>query len=375
MPVPEVAHHQRYAPAQRGQINAVAILARCYVKELKELRMLRAMGWKDQNMDEHFASQRHRSDTAPVQAQQAWFKGMLCISRELDAAAGFIPTSEPLEFLDIGCAPGGFSTHILQTNPDARGVGISLSESQGGHPLLLSWEYTSRYEYLEQDLLEYDLSPHPITSPTPSPALRPLPDAFLGRFQIVLSDGHPLRTYHSPHDAINTLVAPHEHSGSLLIAQLIVALAAVQAGGTVLLKLMHIEGSPAAQLIYLLDAISDTLIVHKPGTMHRNRASFYAVAKGVGGTEERAALKEWYIAGLRALWLELRTGGPAGGGRRLVDGDLDFVATPEVILDIDGYLERLVELGRPVWATQVQGLRGFFEKKGIQGFPVIAGST
>lgn len=53
-------------------------------------------------MDEHFASQRHRSDTAPVQAQRAWFKGMLGISRELDAAAGFIPTSEPLEFLDIG---------------------------------------------------------------------------------------------------------------------------------------------------------------------------------------------------------------------------------------------------------------------------------
>lgn len=224
-------------------------------------------------------------------------------------------------------------------------------------------------------MLEYDLSPHCIPSPTPSPVLRPLPDAFLGRFQIVLSDGHPLRTYHSPDDAIDTLVAPHAHRGLLLITQLIVALAAVQAGGTILLKLMHIEGSPTAQLIYLLDAISETLVVHKPDTMHRNRASFYAVAKGVGGTEDRAALKERYVAGLRALWLELRTGGSAGGGRWLIDGDLDFIATPEEILDIEGYLERLVELGRPVWATQVQGLRVMFEKKGIQGFPVITGSA
>ncbi|OJT04268.1 hypothetical protein TRAPUB_5002 [Trametes pubescens] len=368
MPVP-VTYHNRYANVQLDRINAPAILARCYVAELKELRQLRAIGWKDQHIDEHFTSQRQRADTAPVQAQRAWFKGMVDISRELDAAAAFVPASEPLEFLDIGCAPGGFSTHILQTNPNARGVGISLPESQGGHPLLLSWEYMSRYEYIKQDLLEYDLSPHSVPSPALSLALRPLPDAFLGRFQIVLSDGHPLRTYHSPDDTIDTLVGPHAHRGLLLITQLIIALTAVQAGGTILVKLTHIEGSPSAQLLYLLDAISDTLVVHKPDTMHKIRASFYAIAKGVGGTEDRAALKERYIAGLRALWLELRTGGSSGGGRGLVDSDLDFIATPEEILDTEGYLGRLVELGRPVWATQVQGLRFMFEKKGVRGVP------
>ncbi len=227
----------------------------------------------------------------------------------------------------------------------------------------------SRYEYIEQDLLEYDLSPHSVPCPVSSLALRPLPDAFLGRFQVVLSDGHPLRTYHSPDDTIDTLVGPHAHRGLLLITQLIIALTAVQAGGTILVKLTHIEGSPSAQLLYLLDAISDTLVVHKPATMHKIRASFYAIAKGVGGTEDRAALKERYIAGLRTLWLELRTGGSYGGGRGLVDSDLDFIATPEEILDTEGYLGRLVELGRPVWATQVQGLRFMFEKKGVRGVP------
>lgn len=261
------------------------------------------------------------------------------------------------------CAPGGFSTHILCGNPDARGVGISLSEYQGGHPLLLSPVYAPRYQYIEQDLLEYDLSS---TSDSVSNHPR-LPDTFSNRFQLVLLDGHPLRTYRACEDATDAPIAASACGGILLVSQLIIALASVQAGGTLVVKLTHIECSPAAPLLYLLDAISDTLVVHKPHTMHASRASFYAVAKGVGA-EERAALKDRYLAGLQDLWRELRTGGFDGGPRRLTEGDFDFVVTPEKILDTEGYLQRLVELGRPVWATQAQGLRDFLAKNGVQGF-------
>ena len=71
-----------------------------------------------------------------------------------------------------------------------------------------------------------------------------------------------------------------------------------------------------------------------------------------------------YLAGLRALWCELRFGGEKGTGRAMVQGDLDFVATADEILD--GYVDRLVELGRDVWATQVDGLLGLFKRKGVE---------
>jgi len=40
-------------------------------------------------------------------------------------------------FLDIGCAPGGFSSRLLDESPSARGYGVSLPVDAGGFPVLL----------------------------------------------------------------------------------------------------------------------------------------------------------------------------------------------------------------------------------------------
>jgi len=43
-------------------------------------------------------------------------------------------------FLDLGCAPGGFSSRLLDELPNARGYGVTLQREFGGFPVLLSHE-------------------------------------------------------------------------------------------------------------------------------------------------------------------------------------------------------------------------------------------
>ncbi|KAI0353447.1 hypothetical protein OH77DRAFT_1427519 [Trametes cingulata] len=364
MPVPAQGHtHPVYT---ERRLNARAILQRRDVKSLHELRWLRKLGWSEDSLDDAFRSQRHRADNPPPEAKYFWYDSMARIMRELDAEAHFILPSEPFEFLDVGCAPGGFSAHVLRTNPQARGVGLSLPESQGGHTFLLEPIFWPRYEYVEQDMLEYDFRPVQDNAQGHSDVGPTLPTAFLDRFQLVLLDGHPLRTY-SPTPWPNQ--AAGAYTGALLISQLIIALSCVRSGGAIVVKLDHIEGCPAAQLLFLLQDISESLVVHKPRTMHASRASFYAIAKGVGAGEDATLLKEFYLEQLKALWYKLRYGGPGGGARGLTEADLDFVVSADDILDGEGNLDKLIGFGESVWAMQADGLRRFFGKKGMHGLP------
>ena len=221
-----------------------------------------------------------------------------------------------------------------------------------------------RYRLIEKDELEYNLSPHAAAHHEGGEDY--LPENFLGRFNLVMLDGHALHTYHHPVPPTTPREAKTAHityRERLIIAQFIIALDAVSPGGTILVRLSHIECFPAAHLLYLLDKLSDTMTVHKPVAMHAIRGTFYVAAKGVGGPAHER-LREQYLEGLRALCSDLGTGGPYGRGRTIIPGDLDFIATTETILDT--YLDRLVEFGRGVWQTQIDGLRWFFKQKGIQ---------
>ena len=222
-----------------------------------------------------------------------------------------------------------------------------------------------RYELIEKDILEYDLGP--LNSVGTFDASRKLPGKFLGRFPLVFMDAHPLRTYHHPRLTELTQdewgAAHKAYRSSLPIAELIIGLESVTPGGTIITRLSHVECFPAAPFLYLLDQLSEKLVLHKPRTMHANRGTCYVVAKGVGGVR-RAKTRQLYLAGLRKLLVELRQGGPDGCGRMIVPGDLDFIVTEDKILD--EYLDRLIKLSRGVWATQVEGLSHLFRKKGIQ---------
>lgn len=270
----------------------------------------------------------------------------------------------------FSCAPGGFSSYILRKNQMAKGTGISLSEAAGGHPLLLEPYLRNQYKHLQVDILGYDWSPASPAAFTGGQRTR-FPDKFIRRFPIVILDGHALRTYGhdpsiiSPDADADVLKAAHgAYRDRLLITQLIIALEAVSRGGTIVMRLSHIECFPAAPLLYLLDKISDDVVLYKPQKMHKTRGTSYVIAKGVCRSDKNLRKSTYYLRRLKALWENLQQDGPYYGvGRMLVEGDLDFIASAEVILD--EYVDRLVELGRQTWMTQVDGLRVLFKRRSI----------
>ncbi|KAI0353446.1 hypothetical protein OH77DRAFT_1427518 [Trametes cingulata] len=342
------------------KLGALAILERRHVEELEELLELRKKGWQDDRLNDHFTSLREVADKQNPRVNWYWYKQMKALMGELDDAAHFIPTSGALEFLDVGCAPGGFSACVLEKNSDAIGVGITLPFSAGGYSLALQPWHRRRYRTSYQDILLYNLCGSPETEQVVAQAF---PTDFHARFSLVILDAHALRSYPvSAASPTEEKAARAAYRDSLLIAQFIIALSSVRRGGTIVAKLSHVECFPAAHLVYLLDAVSESLALYKPRVMHSNRGTFYAIAKGVGSGPRSATMAQ-YLEGLRGLWRELRSGGERRTGRYLFTTDLDFIISADALLD--EYVDRLVELGRGVWSTQANGLRYFFRKKGL----------
>jgi len=181
-----------------------------------------------------------------------------------------IPMHEPLHFLDLGCCPGGFSSYILDKNPNAKGLGISLPVADGGHEFALERCHLSRFHLTNQNLTYYQLGPALIDDQR----LHNIPFKFRRRsFDLALLDGHQLRTQTSP--------LPWDRD-RLLISQLILALQTVKAGGTIIVKLPLPHKPVAAKILYFLNRISRRLLRWKPRSMHANRGTFYAVGKGIG---------------------------------------------------------------------------------------------
>jgi hypothetical protein len=251
------------------------------------------------------------------------------------------------------CCPGGFTSYVLDQNAKARGLGISLEVEKGGHECLLESyhrDLEARFSLLSADLTYFRLGP----ASTDDPRLKPLPTEIeCPSCKLVILDGHFLRKQEN---------GRKWDYDRLLISQLVMGLQAVKAGGTIVLKLSRPDAVHTAKLLYMLDMISNSLTTCKPRSMHANRGTFYAIAKGVrlGADAKRFPA---IIEGLKRLWSELTYGGDDGCGRFLDETDLDFIICTEEL--IDSYLARLIELGRDIWMVQAHHLRRILRKKGI----------
>ncbi|KIP01851.1 hypothetical protein PHLGIDRAFT_123001 [Phlebiopsis gigantea 11061_1 CR5-6] len=325
--------------------------------ELYRLGLLREVGWQDKGLDGHFQQQRYKADNGNSQANKAWFDRMRVAFGELDSFSNFVPLCGPFKFLDLGCCPGGFTSYILQKNSDAVGVGISLPVIQSGHHYLLERHLRPRFTLHMADMLYYSL--HPPHTPAMTHGLNPLPDDLTRQFDLVMLDGHQLRTYSGP--ARQDAEDWDRHR--LFVSQFVIALRTVKAGGTMVVKMSHPERAGTGLWLMILDKLSGSLTTRKPRTIHSNRGTFYVIAKEVGLGREGNKLDE-YMHALERLWYEISFGGDEGKGRALTVADLSFAATYEEMVS-EASLLRLVELGNDPWTVQADALQQWFMKKGL----------
>lgn len=150
----------------------------------------------------------------------------------------------------------------------------------------------------------------------------------------------------------------------LLISQLLLALQSItlspgprpRAGGTLVIRLTHLESVKTAKILYMLDIVSGTVATLKPRDMdvRGNPGSFYAIAQDIGGGPHGHKLSE-IIEEFRKLWRKLMFAEGLHGVARTRIGprDLDFLVYTEDIRDGD-YLNRLVSLGEMIWTRQLE---------------------
>ncbi|KAF8208665.1 hypothetical protein K438DRAFT_1812674 [Mycena galopus ATCC 62051] len=314
-------------------------------KTLHQLNLLRYKHTSDPSEQAYLQHQRKQADAPDPALQKAWFNSMRNVIEEIDQMLRCVPDIMPFRFLDLGCCPGGFSSYILGKNPHASGVGISLPVERGGHACLLEEDHLARFELHWADLTRYQLGPALIDDPQ----LQNIP--FSPGFDLVLIDGHPLRCATGlPGNNV------HLHGDRLLISQVIVGLASVSVGGTIVLKQSKPERLITAQLIFLLDVLCADIRTWKPVSMHSTRSTFYVVGKAF---RLGCQAMRWnqILGGFMNLWVQLSYAGPEGKGRRLLATDLDFIVNSEALKT--AYAPRLRRLSEHIWTTQSKCLQGW----------------
>jgi hypothetical protein len=147
----------------------------------------------------------------------------------------------------------------------------------------------------------------------------------------------------------------------MLLSQLIIALENIAVEGIVVIRLSNPQMDQTAAVLYILSFLFQTLKLLKPTGSHKHRGSFYAVAAGFQHGDTRDSSSVTRI--MRMQWWEATFGGEDGNGVDPAQWSEEIVPTDE-LPHLFG--EKLVQLARPVWRTQTEGLKEYFTKNGIK---------
>jgi len=199
-------------------------------------------------------------------------------------------------FLDLGCAPGGFASRMLEEIPEAKGYGVTLPVEKGGFPVLLIHE---RLQVQGSNLMELE-----------SPAALECPDGV----DVCLADAQDLGRRTRPESnggrkggkrgAASTNGTPSDKpsaeagvqsvvtvlgSWALTLQELMLGFGRLRAGGTFVFRFgwrgRGDKEEPwyrdaTTRLFALILAHFDSVLPFKSEFSHQADASFYVVARG-----------------------------------------------------------------------------------------------
>ncbi|KAF8699827.1 FtsJ-like methyltransferase, partial [Rhizoctonia solani] len=336
--------------ALKSQELLQALLARPDCAILVELVALRSQGWESESLDSVFLAQRTTADTNRSPEDDTKWLHLMCKSlSQMDRQKRFIHTNR---FIDIGCFPGGYSTYILQKCPLATGLGISLPFEDGGHGLAIPADLLPRMELRTADLTNFDLAPSIPKPQTLFVQLGTLPFE-LNSFDLVVCDGHSLRN--NP----DNMERPWNWT-RLLISQLLMGLRAVSAGGTIFLKLSHLEKALGARILLALCRVARSVRTIKP-QLHAIRGTFYVIAQQISIKSTNYRI---LVESLERLWYNMSFEGETGYGRAITWEEENTILNWDEVVS-EGGLDKLARFGAEVWGVQCNALRRMLHARGI----------
>ncbi|PSR76775.1 hypothetical protein BD289DRAFT_495296 [Coniella lustricola] len=350
---------------------------RDHVPIFSELEDLRQKGWKNPAGDEYFKKQRFHTDHANHDTSLNFLRMMQLAADKLQRATNIftlVPTDarRPPTVLGFGFAPGGFLQKILLENVHVLIWGITLPESLGGIPVLISdfpcpqhqspfhrgggstgfVAHPIRLQVIAADItmMAADLGMLPDEIPASHPDAiahnfllrRQLPP--LQRFDLVTCEAGVLRPHHAVHAG-----AHREHGEHIRLraAQLALAVARVKPGGSMIVLMHKAESSDSVRMLWLFSQFCRVRLF-KPDGPHHYKSSFYMVATDVQSQSEPAlkAVKRWVAEWKMATF---------GSVDKCLDKMKKEAIGVEELLQVFGH--EWVRLGNEVWETQLQGLR------------------
>ncbi|EUC61115.1 ribosomal RNA large subunit methyltransferase J [Rhizoctonia solani AG-3 Rhs1AP] len=336
---------------RKSQELLQALMARPNCSILVELVSLRSQGWESETLDGVFLAQRTTADTNRSPRDDArWLQTMCKSLRQMDRQKKFIMATR---FLDLGCFPGGYSTYILQKCPLATGLGISLPFEEGGHGLAIPAKLLPRMELRTADLTNFDLAPSIPKPQAPFTQLGPL-SFESNSFDLVVCDGHSLRN--NP----DNIDRPWNWT-RLLVSQLLMGLRAVSDGGTIFIKLSHLEKAIGARILLALCQVARPVQTVKPQPLHAIRGTFYVIAQQVS---TNSAAYQTLVQSLERLWYIMSFEGECGYGREITWEEEDMIIDWVEVMSERG-LNQLARLGAEVWRIQCDALRKMLNARGI----------
>ncbi|KAK5725929.1 hypothetical protein LTR15_004119 [Elasticomyces elasticus] len=309
---------------------------------------------RSKGADEYFAKQRQMADKPTAQGAKFFYDMMKGLAHDLHDATGVFdvlntpPSStEKPSILDFCMAPGGFLDTAMRHNSQSQATAFSLDPKQGGHEVYMLQNPRAKVNFLDITMLAADMGVTDIPEDHPDYANflpRELSDE--QRFDMVICDGQVLREHSRAGYREKREVT------RLLSTQLKLGLEHLRSGGTMVVKLHKPEAYDTARLVSQFSKIAKVeLFKHKH--IHAPKSSFYMLATEVKSECEEATkfVEEW-----RKAW-EVATFGTDEEYKALTCATQ---ADAEEVLA--GFGDQLVEIGRPIWDIQTQGLQRLVKK-------------
>ena len=294
---------------------------------------------------------------------------MCKIGGEIDAGSGggLSLQNSHAQVLDLGMAPGGFTSSVLKRNPDAYVCAFTLPPELGGHEIIHYEDPRVNRMFGDITMLHQEFR---ITDlPKDHPEFSKLDDSLLwtGKtFDLIFCDCSYLRT-HQQH------ITEHRRPVEIIrqtVSQLILAMQRIKSGGTLIMNFSRLSSCNTIKIVSIFDRAAK-IQVFKPVSAHTKNGTFYLIAKEVqpGHPEVVAALKEW-----KKIWKALTF--------PVIDEDenedtKELINEPELAEEVlgllDRFADRVIELGEPIWQIQKEALATLLK---VENRPIAAeGST
>jgi 23S rRNA U2552 (ribose-2'-O)-methylase RlmE/FtsJ len=254
-------------------------------------------------------------------------------------------------------APGGFSKVILDRYKNTHIYGLSLPPSQGGHPLIESpfngcLQDRFEIQYLDITMLSDEFRTGILSEHSNLSTKRPYNDI---KFDLVIADGAVLESHERSQYRTKVVEGLR-----LRASELVLALQRIKSRGTFVMLLHHMNTWETVQILHDFQSFA-TVQVKKPTTSHKASSSFYMIAEDVRPTDAAAMA---FVAKWKKTWtvatFEIDKSGDKVDAIDSVPASLDIHSVKTTDGEVRGLLEAfgptLIEMGTPVWETQMEGL-------------------